>query len=141
MGGIKKGHFSEIKALLRLSDEALELADRHDIEEYKLRYVVAVATEYHAEIVRQIIDFNLTTKQIKELCEGDGLGTDTADPLEKLPVQAVKMAKVTQSISTTTPQDFARALMQQEGDANIARARLQALRKLISDAERYLTTE
>jgi hypothetical protein len=31
--------------------------------------------------------------------------------------------------------------MQQEGDAAIARARLQALRKLLNEAERYLTTD
>ena len=37
----------------------MELADRHDIDEYKLRYVVTLPAEYHAEIVRQIIDFNL----------------------------------------------------------------------------------
>ena len=30
MGGTKKGYFSYIKNLLRLSDEAIELADRHD---------------------------------------------------------------------------------------------------------------
>ena len=41
MGGIEKAQFSRIKALLRLSDEALELADRHGIEEYRLRYVVS----------------------------------------------------------------------------------------------------
>ena len=45
MGGIKKAQFSLIKSLLSLSDEALELADRHAIEEYKLRYIVAVPME------------------------------------------------------------------------------------------------
>ena len=44
MGGIEKAHFSHIKALLQLSDEALELADRHGIDEKKLRYVVTAAT-------------------------------------------------------------------------------------------------
>lgn len=141
MGGINKSQFSRYKSLLQLADEALELADRHSIEEYKLRYVVALPPEYHAEIVRQIIDFNLTSKQVKELCESDGHDTENTDPLEKLPVQAVKMAKVTKSINTTTPQDFARALIQQEGDAAIARARLQALQKLIAEAERYLVAE
>ena len=53
----------------------------------------------------------------------------------------MKMAKVTQAISATTPQEFARALMYQEGDANVARARLQAMRKLINEAERYLSAE
>jgi hypothetical protein len=75
------------------------------------------------------------------LCESDGHDSENTDPLEKLPMQAVKMAKVTKAINTTTPQDFARALIQQEGDAAIARARLQALRKLIAEAEHYLTAE
>jgi hypothetical protein len=141
MGAIKKVHFSGIKALLRLSDEAMELADRHNIEEGKLRHVIALPAEYHAEILRQIVDFNLTSKQVKELCEGGGIENDVNDPLEKIPATALKMAKVTQSINTTSAQDFARALIQQEGDAAIARARLQALRKLIAEAERYLGTE
>ena len=141
MGGIERAQFSRVKSLLRLSDEALELADRHGIEEYRLRYVAAVPIEYHGEIVRQIIDFNLTSKQVKELCEGNGLESDQDDLLDKLPAVAVKMAKVTQTVSTTSPQDLARALMQQEGDAVVARARLQALRNLIAEAERYLITE
>ena len=53
----------------------------------------------------------------------------------------MKMAKATQAVSTTTPQDLARALLQQEGDAKIAIARLKALRKLITEAENYLGTE
>jgi hypothetical protein len=67
MGGIDKGHLYHYKALLRLSDEAMELADRHSIDEKKLRYVVSMSPEFHSEIVRQIIDFNLTSKQVKEL--------------------------------------------------------------------------
>jgi hypothetical protein len=106
-----------------------------------LRYVIAVATDYHAEIVRQIVDFNLTVKQIKELCEGDGLDSDTTDPLEKLPPAAMKMARVAQATNLTSPQDIARALIRQEGDVNIARARLQALHKLLIEAERYLTSD
>ncbi len=141
MGGIKKTQFSLIKSLLSLSDEALELADRHGIEEFRLRYVVTVPMEYQAEIVRQIIDFNLTAKQIKELCEGDQVNDSDEDPLEKLSPTALKMAKVTQNMNATTPQELARALMRQEGDANIARARLQAMRKLIGEAEVYLTSD
>ncbi|MBK8031631.1 MAG: hypothetical protein IPK17_19500 [Chloroflexi bacterium] len=133
--------FSQYKALLKLSDEALELADRHQIEEYRLRPIVSVAPEYHSEIVRQIIDFNLTAKQVRELCDGDGLETDTEEPLDKLPPAAMKMARAVQASNSTTPQDIARALMRQEGDAAIARARLQALRKLLTEAERYLTED
>ena len=140
MGGIKKAQFSLIKSLLSLSDEALELADRHGIEEYKLRYVVATPPEYHVEIVRQIIDFNLSAKQVKEICQGEQTG-DSDDPLDKLSPAVLKMAKVTQTIQSTAPQELARALMRQEGDASVARARLQAMRKLISETEHYLTSD
>jgi len=138
MGGIKKAHFSAIKALLRLSDEAIEIADRHGIEEGKLRHVLSLPSEFHAEIVRQIVDFNLTSKQVKELCQGDDDAADTGDPLDRLPVSAVKMARVTKAIGTTSPQDLARALLQQEGDSTLAVARLQAMRKLIDQAEQML---
>ena len=140
MGGIDKGHLYHYKTLLRLSDEAMELADRHNIDEKKLRYVVTLPTEFHAEIVRQIIDFNLTSKHVKELCAGDGLDTRSQDDeIEHLPASAVKLAKIAQASNTTSAQDLAQAMMRQEGDANLARARLQAMRKLLTDAERYLT--
>jgi hypothetical protein len=140
MGGIRRGQFSHLKMLLKLSDEALELADRHNIEEGKLRYVLNLAPEYHAEIVRQIIDFNLSVKQVKELCEGDGSHEKTGADDEVSP-SAAKVAKITQTVNATTPQELARALMRQEGDASIARARLQAMRKLLTETERYLSAE
>ncbi len=140
MGGMKRGYFSYIKSLLRLSDEALELADRHNLDERRLRSVVALAPEYHIEVVRQIIDLNLTAKQIQELCEGDFLES-SEDDLEKIPAPALKIAKAIQTTNSTSPQDVARALLRQEGDSTLARARLQAMRKLLTDAEQYLTDE
>lgn len=141
MGGMERTRFSRYKALLKLSDEALELADRFAIEEGKLRHLISVDSDYHVEIVRQIINFNLTVKQIKELCEGDNVDNQGTDPPEKLPAAAVKLARVVQASNSTMPQDIARALLRQEGDANVARARLQALRKLLAEAEKYLASE
>jgi hypothetical protein len=137
MGSIDKRRFHQYKTLLRLSDEAMELADRHDIDEKKLRYVVALPAEFHDEIVRQIIDLNLTSKQVKEICEGSTDDHQSDD--EQLPSQALKLARIAQISMKTSPQDLARALIQQEGDSSLARARLQAMRKLLSDAEKYLT--
>jgi len=136
MGGIGRMQFSRCKALLKLSDEALELADRYNIDERKLRPVTAVNAEYHAEIVRQIIDFNLTSKQIEELCSGEAL--DNEDDTESIPTSAMKIAKMAQMTNTTSAQDIARALMKQEGDLSLAKARLQALRKLLAETEHYL---
>ena len=138
MGGIGKMHFSHYKALLKLSDEALELADRHNLDEKKLRYVLTLPQEYHAEIVRQVIDFNLSSKQVKELCEGDGVTTSVDDLTDRIPAAALKLAKVAQTTNTTSPQDLARALLQQEGDVSLARARLQAMRRLLGETEKLL---
>ncbi len=140
MGGIKRSRFSQIKSLLHLSDEALELADRHAIEEFKLRYVVTTPVEYQAEIVRQIIDFNLSAKQVKELCEGDS-AEGTSDSASDISPAALKMAKMAQSVNSTTPQELARALIHHEGDIAVALARLQTMRKLLNEAERYLTSD
>jgi len=49
-----------LKELVQL----VQVANRHNIEEGKLRHVIALPAEYHAEILRQIVDFNLTSKQV-----------------------------------------------------------------------------
>jgi hypothetical protein len=139
MGSINKTRLAQYKALLHLSDEAIELADRHGIDERKLRHVITLSQENHAEVVRQIIDLNLTAKQVKELCESDL--QDTSESQDKIPALALKIAKATQTTATVLPQDIARALIRQEGDPSLARARLQALRKLLTDVERYLIEE
>jgi hypothetical protein len=71
MGGISRVHFSRFKALLRLADEATELADRYAIDEGKLRYVLQFPIDEHTEVIRQIIDFDLTVKQVKQLGDLD----------------------------------------------------------------------
>ncbi|MCB9452824.1 MAG: ParB N-terminal domain-containing protein [Anaerolineaceae bacterium] len=140
MGGVDKARFSRLKALLQLSDEAMELADRHNIDEKKLRYVLSLPSEYHVEIVRQIIDFGLSSKQVQDLCRGDSDDNDKAEQGEKPSPSAIKIAKVTQAINATSAQDIARALLLQEGDANMARARIQALYKLLLETERFLSS-
>ena len=116
----------------------MEIADRYGIEEGKLRHVITLPADYHSEIVRQIVEFKLTSKQVKELCRDDDLEMDSAENLDRVPPSAIKMARIAKTTSTTSPQDLVRALLQQEGDSTIAVARLQAMRKLIDEAERLL---
>ena len=139
MGGIGKMQFSRIKSLLKLSDEALEQADRHDIDEKKLRYVTVMPLETHGEIVRQIIAFNLTGKQVQEMCSGEN--NLKVDPPEKLPPKALKMARALHSANETTPYDVARALMQEEQDIHLARARIHSMVQLLTETEKLLTED
>ncbi len=139
MGGISRMHFSRYKALLYLSDEAMELADRHSIEEKKLRPIVTISSEYHLEIVRQIIDLNLTSRQVEEICAADG-STPAVKSIsdDRLPRQATQLARIVSRSSALSGVDLARALISQEGDVDIARSRLRMIRKLLDEAEQHL---
>lgn len=137
MGGIEKSRFSQIKALLSLSDEAIELADRYDIDERKLRHVLSLAPEHHGELVRQIIDLHLTAKQVKELCEGETVES-TLEETEYIPASAIKIARAASTTSSISVEDTARAFLRQERDLNVARARVNALQRLLQDVDRYL---
>ncbi|MBI5961801.1 MAG: hypothetical protein HY866_23895 [Chloroflexi bacterium] len=139
MGGVGKMRFSQIKSLLRLSDEALELADRHNLDERKLRPVLLLDPGVHAEIIRQIIDFKLTSKQVQELCEADETDQQESEEPNDIPTSALRIAKVAQAATAPSPHDVARALIKRTGDVDLARVRLRAIQKLLADAEQYLT--
>ncbi|MBZ0283362.1 MAG: hypothetical protein K8L97_21680 [Anaerolineae bacterium] len=143
MGGISRSYLSRYKALLKLADEALELADRYDIDEKKLRYVIGLPSEYHVEVVRQIIDLNLTSKQVRDICEGGNAekSSETEDTEPTLPRTALQIARVARQSGEMTGSDLAKALLHQEGNKDIARARLQTMRRLLDDAEQHLSSE
>jgi ParB-like chromosome segregation protein Spo0J len=73
MGGMSRQQFSRYKLLLRLSDEAIELADRHNLDEGVLRYPVNLPEEHHAEIVQQIVAQGLTVREVQSLCSGKAM--------------------------------------------------------------------
>jgi hypothetical protein len=142
MGSISRMHLSRYKALLKLSDEAMDLADRYNIEEGKLRHIIMLDSEYHLELVRQVVDLNLTSKQIKEICEtGDIHTDDNSQASETIPRPALQMAKAVRNSATTTGQDFARALLQQDRNIHLARARIETMRRVLDDAEQHLRDE
>jgi hypothetical protein len=142
MGGIGRMRFSQFKALLNLADEALELADRHNIDEKKLRYIINLPQEYHVEIVRQIIDLNLTSKQVKEICEGETPPAEgAAEDDEPIPRTAIQIMKASRSGSGLCSTDLMRAALRQENDVNLARARLLMLQRLVEDAIQQLPSE
>jgi len=136
MGGIAKARLWHYKALLQLSDEALELADRHYLDEGRLRYVLKLPTDAQAEMVRQIITFNLTGHQVKTMCEQSEHTNPPNDP--PLAREAHRFARMMRTVTPTLARDLAHVLLSQEKDIHVARARIQTMKKLISDAEQYL---
>ncbi|MHB8752831.1 MAG: ParB/RepB/Spo0J family partition protein [Aggregatilineales bacterium] len=138
MGGIGKMRFSQLKKLLRLSDEALELADRHGLEEGVLRYVLSLPAETHVEMVQQIIQFNLTTRQVKEIVEQKQDGDQQEDDKDKPSPRALKLVKLIRTIDQDVPSDFAQTLLREEKSVHLARARLQNAVAFLEEANRLL---
>ncbi len=137
MGGIGKMRFSQIKNLLRLSDEALEVADRHGLEEGLLRYVLLLPVEAHAEMVQQIVQLKLTGRQVREICE-------QCDPVEedentaKPSPYALKLIKLMRNVERETPQTFVQNLLREERNPHFAKAHLQNMLAFLTEAQNII---
>lgn len=136
MGGINRSQFSRIKALLRLSDEALELADRCNVDEWRLRFVLRLPSDDQAEMVRQIVQLNLNVKQIQAICEQPDHVAQSND-LE-LPKSAIRLAGIARGAGGISGEGFAQALFHLEKDWHLARARLNMLKQVVLDAEAFI---
>lgn len=139
MGGLRKPMFSRYKALLHLCDEAVELADRHGLDEGRLRHLLNLSSDDQTEMVRQIVHLNLSAKQIIDLIHNPQSSAERS--ATDLPRQARQLVKLMRPSSELNAFDLAQALVEQEGEAGIARIRLQHLRKLIDETEAYLNAQ
>lgn len=135
MGGMSRQQFSRYKLLLRLSDEALELADQHQLDEGLLRPVISLLVEHHTEVVQQIIQHGLTVRQVMALCNGDEVEPIEPDPIPRHTRQLVKVLRAAQAAE---PGQLAQLLLEGEKDPHLARARLQSLRQLLDAAKMCL---
>jgi hypothetical protein len=138
LGGISKMRLSQLKNLLRLSDEAFELADRHGVEEGLLRHVLILPAEIHAEMLQQIIQFRLTTRQVKEVCEQRLDSTVDAGEDDKPSPRFLKLVKFMRTIEHDNPGELAQTLLREEKSVHLARARLQDMVSFLEEANRSL---
>ncbi len=114
----------------------MELADRFNIDESLLRFVVQLEPEEQDELVRQMIEFKLTRKQVQEVVEGQ---TDDDPPNDDgVSKEALRAIKLLRSTSKANPYDIARGLFEQEGDVHLARAYVQRLKGMLDEIESYL---
>ena len=91
------------------------------------------------EMIRQIIQFDLTRKQVKDLLEKaseEEGGINTDEPVSR---PLMQLAKVIRAKELPDPQSLASYLVSQEQNAKLARARLQTLRELLDQTEQCLT--
>ena len=136
LGGMDRRQYSRYKALLHLCDEAIELADRYGIDEARLRYVTQLQSDDQVEMLRQIIQLGLTRNQVKDLIE-NGSEIVTSDD-DHPPKKLIQLAKLMKPLTISDASDLARALVAQEKDIYVARARIQSMRQLLDEAERLI---
>jgi hypothetical protein len=136
MGGIDKVYFSYIKNLLKLSDEAIELADRHNIEERRLRPLTDVNVDFHYELVRQVVDFNLTARQVEQLIV-EGAESEPEKTVDDIEPEAYRLAKIVKNRGRAEAGAIARALIKQEGNPELALAQARLMSQLYAEVAEW----
>nr|MBA3922521.1 ParB N-terminal domain-containing protein [Nostocaceae cyanobacterium] len=140
MGGIDKGHLYHYKMLLRLSDEALEIADRHNIDEFRLRPVLQLPQEVQAEMVQQIIQFNLTGRQVQEIC-GKGLDAEVDNNSAVISPPVKRFVKSMKTLNDNQEDEFVQGLLTEEKTITMARARLDSTIEFLMRVKNRLPKE
>lgn len=137
MGGLSKRRFGHFKDLLRLSDEAIEIADRHDIDEGTLRQVLKLPEDDHAEMLQQILQLGLSGKQVEAIITQDGIAEDEPEIL--LPSYITKLTKqIVKDIEKLDPDTMWEAMRLQHGDGLIAQVYLKRIGQLmLKAADKY----
>jgi len=130
MGGIDKVYFSYIKRLLALGDEALELADRHRLDEGVLRPVTSLSPEDQVEMIQQIIQFGLSGRQVESIIE-QGLQEGVKVTEDELPTFVTKFVRsYVKDADKFTPEILWDAAFKENGDPRMARAYLKRLAEI-----------
>jgi hypothetical protein len=140
MGGIGRMQLSRYKALLQLSDEAWELADRYNLDEFRLRHILQLPKEAHAEMVQHIIQFNLSGRQIQEICER-GEDAESASPSDTAAPHIRRFVKSMCKITDNEVDEFVRGLLLQETSISMARARVEDTIAFLVHVKNCLTEE
>jgi len=136
MGGISRNRLSQYKALLALSDDALEIADRHSLDEKQLRYILKLPIDIQAEALRQVIHHNLDANQIKRMIEEtDGVAPTNGTTPNR---QALQFARLIQIKDVPNVKELAQILLEKDEDVVIVRRKVERLREVLLELERYL---
>jgi ParB-like chromosome segregation protein Spo0J len=141
MGGIDKVYFSYIKKLLCLCDEAMELADRHNLDEGVLRVITNLSAEDQIEMIQQIIQFGLSGKQVESIVQ-QGLHTTDEIVADELPNFATKFARsYLKDADKFNPELLWNAICREQGDPHMAHAFLIRLAQMAMSAANKFSDE
>jgi len=139
MGGIDKRRFSQYKLLLQLSDEALELADRHNLDEFRLRSILQLPSESQQEMVQHIIQLNLSGRQIQQICEKGFEGDEKTTTEAKTHVTG--FIKSMKKMSEKDEEAFLQNLIQVEQSVEMAQARIDTMIAFLMRSKKQLSSQ
>lgn len=140
MGGIDKARFSQYKALLQLSDDALELADRHNIDEFRLRWLLKLPKEDQLHMVEQIITRHLTGRQIQDILDPAQENETSADS-ENVLKEVKRFLKSIKILTGSHQGEFVRRLMIEEENPKTAIALIESTINFLIQAKNQMPKE
>ena len=137
MGGIGRMHFSRYKALLQLSTKRWKPQTVITWKKAVLRHVIQLPSEAQSEMIQQIVQFDLTGKQVKEIIEHHS----TSDLDDKPDAIDARLVKVMRAVERQTPEVFVQTLIREEKSTHLARARLQNMMTFLKQVGQLLPEE
>lgn len=138
LGGIDRRQFSRYKSLLNLCDGAMEMADRFNVEEFRLRSLVDLDAEGQVAILQTALEKTWDARQIAAACVKWRMGERPEKQESKLPPAAMNLARAVLKVEKTNAQDVVAALAESGQDVNVIRARIKQFRRLLDEAESLL---
>jgi hypothetical protein len=129
---------------LNLSDEAIEIADRYNLDRKNVcAYLINLEVDDQIEIsFNKFSEHNLTSKTNQGFVEKGLPGqtnSDEDDLFKQLPKAATTLAKLALKPSDDVDANhIAQAFISLERDKAVAKARIRALREMLEEAESYL---
>jgi hypothetical protein len=147
LGGIERSQFSRIHALLSLPDPIWELADRHRLEEKRLRHVLKVEDEaQQIQLVHLMIEQDLSAEHVGHLVESGRLAEFLEGTGAAQEPPAVDEAVISERVASRWPgliRQFSQADLSVVADqwlrrekAEDVRQQVAMLRKLLALVER-----
>jgi ParB-like chromosome segregation protein Spo0J len=138
MGGIDKRRFGQFKDLLKLCDDAIELADRHQLDERTLRTVICLSFEDQVEMIQQIIQFGLTSRQVEAIITQEPQHPENPT-VDDMPAYATKFVRTfLKDADKFNPDLLWSAVFREQGDPYMASACLKRLGQMaLTAASKY----
>ncbi|MEO1166991.1 MAG: hypothetical protein AAFV98_24640, partial [Chloroflexota bacterium] len=107
--------------------------------EFRLRPVLTLPEEDQGEMVQHIVQFNLSGRQVQEICE-KGLDTETDEKPDSTAPHIRRFVKSMRRVGEQDEDEFLSSLLHEEQSQEMAVARIESLITFLTRVKQKINT-